>query len=81
MCEIYFQDLTQSAQTLVLQHFKISSAAELNLDCIPIAILPAPEDFMPVTNETDLPDYFQNAQQMREAEMSVAFLNYPDLPY
>jgi len=49
--EIYFSDLTPEAQKKVLEFYRISSPEEANLDVMPLAVIPEPENTITIEVE------------------------------
>jgi len=80
--EIYFENLNQDTQLQVLQHFQIQGPEQLNFDLIPLAIINDADDLFDVVDcsETAENTDFETKEQMREAEMSLAFLS-TDMPF
>ena len=76
MLEIYFSDLSQSAQSAILGHYQICSPADLNLNIVPLVILPFDRNQIIEADADEVDEVnsnYESKREIREAEFAYEF--------
>ena len=84
MLEIYFSDLSPSVQSAILEHYQICSPADLNLNVVPLVILPFDKNqSIDADDDEKITSNYESKRDMREAEFASDHYRsaYADMPF